>query len=70
MIINYVPNEQIHSLETDNGHCRRLSGQPVRTATKNDNRLDERPLCRELNSRTSKAAAADFGTHATMLKTM
>jgi len=37
---------------------------------KNDNHLDERPLCRELNSRTSKAAAADFGTHARMLKTM
>ena len=27
-------------------------------------------VCRELNSRTSKAAAADSGTHASTLKTM
>jgi len=56
MITNYAPNEQIYSLETGNGHCRQSSGLPVRTATKNGNRLDGRlngpswrpSVCREL----------------------
>jgi len=42
MIRNYAPSEQIYSLMIANGHCRRPSGRPVRTAMKNDTRLDGR----------------------------
>jgi len=51
MIANYLPSEQIYFLETDNGHCRRPSGRSVRTATKNDNRLDGRPCVASFTAR-------------------
>jgi len=64
-----MPNEQIHSLETGKGHCRWPSG--LRTARQNGDKKRQPSLwtsvCCELNSRTSKAAAADFSIHANTL---
>jgi len=61
MITNYVPKEQI-SLETGNGHGRRPSGRPVRTATKNDKRLDGRLCVARFSSSSLKSFKRNLKT--------
>jgi len=58
MITNYEPNKQIYSLEMGNGHCRRTSGCARQNGDEKRQPSWWTSVCQELNSRTSKAAAA------------